>query len=377
MPDPRPEPPLSPNHERFLWDVMRSRNTLLALFDGLPHSVYIVDPDYRLIAVNQASSLTAAGRPPQALVGRVCYQALYARQEPCVGCRMGETLAGGLITRRTERRREADDRVSEWEISTYPIHDEAGAVGQVIVFGEDVTEKRRLEASLAQAEKLAALGQLAAGVAHEINNPLAAIIANTQLLQRELPADNADWQESLDLIARAGDRAQRVVRGLLDLARQEAYEFSTTDVNQSLDHAIALIQHQLVAGAITLIREYALDLPLIAASRDHLQGVWLNLMLNARDALKGKPGEIRVTTRRQDDAVMVAIADTGEGIAPEKLARIFEPFFTTKAPGRGTGLGLSVVHRIVQQHGGQITAESQMGKGTTFVVRLPLDAAEA
>jgi two-component system NtrC family sensor kinase len=291
---------------------------------------------------------------------------------------VGETLFGGQRTHRTERRGERDgarhgQAPTEWEISTYPIRDENNQPAQAIVFEQDVTEKRRLEASLAQSEKLAAVGQLAAGVAHEINNPLAAILANTQLLQRELSPEDAR-QESVDLIARAGDRAVRVVRNLLDFARQDQYELAPTDVNDTLRSAVALVEHQLRVNSVTLTADLAPDLPLIQASRDHLQGVWINLLLNARDALAGRKGEITVTTSRQGNEIQVAVADTGQGIPPERLTRIFEPFYTTKDPGHGTGLGLSLCHRVVKQHGGHIRVDSRVGHGTVFTVILPASA---
>ncbi len=371
--------------EASRWEVMRSRSTLLALFDGIPNPIYIVDRDYKLIAVNKTCARSARPAPdhpprglrhealvrptPQELVGRLCYRALYGRSQPCPGCRIAETLATGQSTHRRERRDEGDEQTSEWEISTYPINNERAQTVQVIVFGQDVTEKRRLEASLFQSEKLAAIGQLAAGVAHEINNPLAAIIANTQLLQRDLPKDSEAF-ESVELIARAGDRAMRVVRSLLDFARQEHYEFALIDLNESIEQALALIQHQM--HSVVLVRDLAPDLPPIPASQDHLQGVWLNLLLNARDALNGSGGEVRVITRQADEAVEVIIADTGSGISPEKLSRIFEPFYTTKGPGRGTGLGLAVCHRIIKQHGGHIHVESHLKQGTKFTVTLPI-----
>jgi signal transduction histidine kinase len=372
-------------------EVTRSRSTLMALFDGIPNPIYIIDRDYKLVAVNKASAQKARpegpprldggsgghasasdrGRMPRELVGRLCYQALYGRTEPCVGCRVMETMSTGQINHRTERRVEDADQTSEWEISTYPIRSEGQLPGQVIVFEQDVTEKRRLEASLAQSEKLAAIGQLAAGVAHEINNPLAAIIANSQLLHRELP-QNPDWQESVDLIARAGERAQRVVRGLLDFARQERYDFDFTDVNASIESAAGLIQHQLVSHAVTLRSDLEPDLPRIQASYDHLQSVWLNLLMNAVDALNHAPGEVRVSTRQHDDYVHVSIVDTGMGIPAERLARIFEPFYTTKSPGRGTGLGLAMSQQIIKHHCGQIRVLSRVGQGTSFTVILPI-----
>ena len=378
-------------------EVMRSRNTLQALFDGIPHPMYIVDREYRLVAVNLASASRAqafvrpsnpepapgGGAAPsasdsaephlkaseperQALLGHLCYQALFGQARPCAGCRMAETLALGKSTQRTERRQEADEQVSEWEISTHPIFDENSQTLQVIILNQDVTEKRRLEASLTQSEKLAA------GVAHEINNPLSAIIANTQLLQRDLPPDD-ERQESLELIGKAGDRALRVVRNLLDFARQERYDFSATDVNDTLRSALDLIEHQFRTHSINLYCQLAPDLPLIQASHDHLQGVWLNLLLNARDAFAGRGGEIRLTSARQGEEVRVTVADTGTGIPPEKLSRIFEPFYTTKQAGQGTGLGLSLCQRVVRQHGGRILVESQLGRGTAFTVILPVN----
>lgn len=364
--------------EASRWEMLRSRSTLQALFDGLPAPIYIVDRDYNLVALNAAGARVARASEENVsaetlaqLLGRRCHVALFNRAEPCPGCRVADTFYSGHGTHRAERRWEADGQAAEWEISTYPIRDESSQTVQAIVFGQDVTEKRRLENSLAQSEKLAAMGQLAAGVAHEINNPLSAIIANTQLLQRDLPPED-DRQESVDLIARAGERALRVVRNLLDFARQDKYELTPTDINDTLENALALVQHQLATQSIRLLTDLAADLPRVEASRDHLQGVWLNLLLNARDALNDQSGEIRVTSRRVGNELHVTVADTGMGITPEKLPRIFEPFYTTKAPGRGTGLGLAMCHRIVKQHGGHIRVDSRVGQGTLFTIILPL-----
>jgi two-component system NtrC family sensor kinase len=357
---------LEANH----WQLLRSRNTLRALFDSIPTSIYIVDRKYNLAAINlNRSNLTVS--PPNELVGRRCYEALYGREDVCADCRIVETLFGGRSTARTRRHWKTDEDPQEWDISTYPISDEAGNTLQAIVLEQDVTEKRRLEATLAQSEKLAAVGQLAAGLAHEINNPLTAIIANAQILQRELPPED-DKQELVDLIARAGDRATRVVRNLLDLARKEQYEFAPTDLNESIRKALALLQHEFVSRSVRMVIELAPDLPQIKASENHLQGVWVNLITNAMDALEAEPNEIRILTRRQGNEVRVTVSDSGKGMAPERLSRIFEPFYTTKGPGRGTGLGLSVCHRVLKQHGGRIIVDSQLGIGTQFTVVLPV-----
>jgi two-component system NtrC family sensor kinase len=207
-------------------------------------------------------------------------------------------------------------------------------------------------------------------VAHEINNPLTAIIANAQILHRELPA-NSDLQESVDLIARAGARATQVVRNLLDFARKEEYHLGVTDLNETLERALELVQHEILARGIHLEFNPDPNLAPILASQDHLQSVWLNLLLNAIDSLDKTPAEIRITTLRIGHEIHVQVADNGKGIPSDRLTRIFEPFYTTKAAGRGTGLGLSVSHRIIRQHGGRIGVESQMGVGSTFTVVLP------
>lgn len=355
--------------EVMRWQLMNSRNVLRALFDSIPASIYIIDRKYSLGAVNLHRA-RRTGLPPKQLVGRRCYQALYQLDDPCPDCRVLDTLFGGENTVRTRRHWESDFEPQEWEISTYPILDEQELVTQAILLEQDVTEKRRLEATLAQSEKLAAVGQLAAGLAHEINNPLTAIIANAQLLQRELPQED-DKQELVDLIARAGARANQVVRNLLDLARKEHYDFTPVDVNETIRKALKFLHHEFTSRAIELVFEPHESSLLVIASQDHLQGVWLNLLTNAMDALENERKIIQVTTRPAGDEIHIIVTDSGKGIPPQNLPHIFEPFYTTKAPGRGTGLGLSVCHRVIKQHGGRILVESQAEVGTQFTVILP------
>lgn len=352
-------------------ELQRSRDTLRALFDSAPTSMYIIDADYALLAVNRGRA-SLAGDIPQRLVSRRCYTALFQRSEPCQGCRVGETFTSRYNTVRIEQRKLPKDGAVEFEISSYPIYNEAGQVIQAILFEEDVSEKRHLEASLAQAEKLAAIGQLAAGVAHEINNPLTAVIANAQLLQRALGDKDKDLSEMALMIQQAGERAAGVVGELLDLSRQERIDVAPVDVNATLRKALALAQPRLTASGIRLELTPQSGLPAVDANADRLTGVWLNLLINALDAIEGEGGVIRVATRLDGSQVLVTVSDNGPGIQPEQLGRVFEPFFTTKDPGRGTGLGLSISHRVIRQTGGDIRAESQPGVGTTFMVVLPV-----
>jgi two-component system NtrC family sensor kinase len=351
------------------WELLASHNFLSALFDHLPTSIYIIDQDYNLLAVNK-SRLQQTGVSTADLVGQVCFRALFGRSEPCLDCRVRETLLTGEVMQRNDRRRNSGNELTEWEVSAYPIRNDQGKPVQAILLETDVTEKRRLEAILTQSEKLAAVGQLAAGVAHEINNPLTAIIANAQILHRDLPPDS-DMQESVDLILRAGARAAQVVRNLLDFARKEDYRLRRTDINETLELALELVRHELVARNVVLEMDLDPGLPTILASADHLQGVWLNLLLNAIDSLDKSPPKIGIASRKVDGELHVTISDNGKGILAENIDRIFEPFFTTKAPGRGTGLGLSVSQRIVKQHAGYFRVESQAGEGSAFTVVLP------
>jgi signal transduction histidine kinase len=305
--------PDAPPYKQLNSELLGTYGISRALFDNLPAGLYIIDPAYRLLAVNTSRAQRAA-KPVEALVGQVCYQALFNRQEPCLECRVQATFLKGHITQRNERWRSSAEKAAEettdWDISSYPVLDEQGRVTQAILYEQDITEKRRLEAILAQSEKLAAVGQLAAGVAHEINNPLTAIIANAQILHRELPQDS-DLQESVDLIARAGARAAQVVRNLLDFARKEEHHLGLTDVNETLEKALELVQHELVARGVHLDFDPDLNLPPLLASADNLQSVWLNLLLNAIDSLDKTPGQIRIGSRKLGDEIHVQVADNG------------------------------------------------------------------
>jgi two-component system NtrC family sensor kinase len=258
-------------------------------------------------------------------------------------------------------------------LATYPILDNQRRASRVIVMRREVTEQRRLEASLAQAEKLAAVGQLAAGVAHEINNPLTAIIANAQFLTEDL-SPMSDSYQSAQLVARAGERAARVVRRLLDFARQEELDCQPLDVNDSLREAMTLMEPQLASSGIRLVTHLEPNLAPVNGSPDHILGIWLNLLINALDALDGRNGErvIEIHSQRLEEFVQVSIIDNGPGIPADQLPHIFHPFYTTKAPGKGTGLGLSTSYLTVEQHGGRIDVISEPGQGTALIVKLPI-----
>jgi len=225
-------------------------------------------------------------------------------------------------------------------------------------------------------EKLASMGQLSAGVAHELNNPLGTILLFSDLLHKEMAEDDprrADLRRIIDETR----RCKIIVADLLNFARQQEVLAQETDLNRLLEQALEAVQHQPTFGGVHIVRQLAGELPLLEADPAQLQQVFVNLLNNAAEAMPDG-GTITVTTRPGEDASLQAcIADTGCGIPRENLGRMFTPFFTTKAPGGGMGLGLSIVYGIIKMHRGQITVESEVGRGTTFTVTLPLRLARA
>lgn len=355
-------------------ELQVSHNRLQAVINGILNPIYTIDKDYGLMAVNKhkADQLQTT---PESLAGRTCYRAFFNRRSPCEHCLAADMLAQRQPQHWSVRWVGDDHLPQEWDVHAYPLPEShSGAPSGVIVW-QDRTEERRLENSLLQAGKLAAIGQLAAGVAHEINNPLTAINANSQMLKMVIARED-DKYEAVDLIAKAGARATNVVRGLLDFARQNQYSFESGDVNSSIQQALRLVAYQLRSADIEVEHELGERLPQVRASWDHLKTVWLNLLINARDAVVVRPGprKIEIETRLavSGDHVQVLVTDNGIGMSPAEAAHIFEPFYTTKEPGQGTGLGLATSQRIIQQHGGDIEVVSQQGKGATFIVRLPV-----
>jgi len=258
-------------------------------------------------------------------------------------------------------------------LATTPLRDADGAVAGTIVLVEDISTRVQLEEQLQISEKMASIGLLAAGVAHEVNTPLTGISSFTQMLLDGAAPDDPRTKV-LEKIERQTFRAAKIVNGLLNLARPAQVESGAVDVNVVVNDVLALLDHQFRTGKIQVRKELVQNAPIVQGIEYKLQQVFLNLFLNARDAMP-KGGWLSVVTRAEGGDVVVEIADTGLGIPPEQLSRIYDPFFTTKALGKGTGLGLSITYGIVQEHGGTITCDSAVGQGTRFALRLPLSAA--
>ncbi|NMC86397.1 MAG: GHKL domain-containing protein [Anaerolineaceae bacterium] len=350
--------------------LLNSRNTLRTLFDNIPESFYIVDEFFTLIAINQ-SRADRAGQPPQKLVGQKCYEQLFQLNAPCPGCLVQKTLQNNRADVRRMHYLQRDNSNLEWEIHTYPVPPVEGKLRQVILLEQNITEKRKLEAELIQSEKLAAVGQLAAGIAHDINNPLTSIIANSQMLIADIPEDMADLLHSARLIELAGTKATQVVKNLLSTARKEEFTFEPIDLNENIQSSLMLLSHEFISRNINICFDRGYEMPMIMASDNHLQSVWTNLIMNSIEAISGETGKVTISSQFDGSNFIVKVEDDGNGIPNECIGQIFEPFFTTKRSEEGTGLGLTSVRRIVQAHNGQIMVESEEGKGTTFMVVLP------
>jgi two-component system, NtrC family, sensor kinase len=254
-------------------------------------------------------------------------------------------------------------------VSITPLVSKSGErIGRLLLF-DDVTQRERLEEQMTQTEKLTSLGLLAAGVAHEVNTPLAVISNYIQMLGKQMP-DGDPRQAIIEKIVKQTFRASEIVNNLLNFSRTSATEIVDIDVNRVVEETLSLVAHPLKTSQIQVVRQLGETLPAVRGSANKLQQVFLNLFLNARDAMPGG-GMLEVRTTAHNGSVEVEIVDTGAGIAREHIHRIFDPFFTTKASGRGTGLGLSVSYGIIKEHSGKIDVRSTVGKGTSFHVELP------
>jgi two-component system NtrC family sensor kinase len=239
-----------------------------------------------------------------------------------------------------------------------------------LVLLDDITQRVRLEDQMVQTEKLTSLGLLAAGVAHEVNTPLAVISNYIQMLAKQIPADDPR-QRTIERIVKQTFRASEIVNNLLNFSRTGGAEPVEVDLNSVLEETLILVQHPFKTARVNVVKSYTEKLPPVLGSTTRLQQVFLNLFMNARDAMPGG-GMLEVRTGAHNGSVEIEVTDTGAGIPPEHLHRIFDPFFTTKPSGRGTGLGLSVSYGIIKEHAGKVDVRSTPGKGTSFRLEFPV-----
>jgi signal transduction histidine kinase len=359
-------------------ELERKQRQVQAILDGIADIVALVSPDYRIRTVNNSFYMVYESAEP---LNDLCYKIFREREEPCPVCPLREALKRKRVCRQNAIIT-INGRNRHFEITASPLSNAGGAPRDIILVKRDVTLEKEYQEKYYHAEKMATIGLLAAGVAHEINNPLAAIRGFTQGLQRRLPqleqvgVDEAlkeDYREYLDIIHKECRRCADIVQSLLTFSPRKFPEFCRVDMNKLVENVMRLLHHrlkQLPPNIISLALAH--DLPTIRGNPAELEQVILNLVLNALDAVDGTEGEIVLRTRSKDDGwIVLEVTDNGLGIDADNMNKLFEPFFTTKPQGQGVGIGLSTCYHILQSHGGKITVDSALGEGAVFTAILP------
>jgi two-component system NtrC family sensor kinase len=330
----------------------------------------IITKDYKIVRANLALA-RIADKDIKTIIGKKCYTSFAGRRSVCEGCPVKSALRKKFHCSSRLQQYLCDH---DYIANAFPFRDEVDKKQSIVVHYRDITEEKRLQQELIQQEKMAAIGMLAGGVAHEINNPLGGIIAFSQLIKRDLSEDDALFADIKE-IESAAMRCKKIVQDLLDFSRiSEGKEKQLLDVNTLIEKVIPLVKMEIRSLNIELETNAQQLLPKVYGNAGRLEQVILNLLTNACHSMK-KGGFLRINTHadfsKEKPVVCIEISDTGCGISKEEISRIFDPFYTTKRPGEGTGLGLSISYKIIRDHGGKIIVKSQRNKGTTFNIYLP------
>ena len=354
---------------RLYKEVSKGKQEWEATFKGVPDPIFLIDKGYNILRHN-LKDLEVALDAEEFGEKTKCYKVLWNRSTPCESCSLQEVHQTGRGVYR-----QIQNEGAVFDAFYYPLVDTAGEIYAVILHMKDVTKKVKMEAQLMHSTKLVAIGEMAAGVAHELNSPMTVIIGTAQMMQRDMGKDDprGEW---LDDIISCGMRCKKIIQNLLSFSRQGQFSLIPTNVNEQVEKVLSLIHYQINRNSIQIIKDLDAKLPAIMANGHQLQQVVINLLLNARDALEECDGEkvIHIITSVQDQKwVVISVKDNGCGIQPDSLTKIFNPFYTSKEASKGTGLGLSVSLGIAQSHGGTIEVESQPGVGSAFRFKLPLN----
>jgi two-component system, NtrC family, sensor kinase len=342
------------------------------IIDSLPVGLYVIDRDYRITVWNRKRETGMQGVSREDAIGRTIFEILHRQPAEVLRREFDEVFATGrLQIFQMESRASGETRT--FRISKIPMQLGDGPVTHVITVGEDITDWREAQDRFSQAEKLAAIGTLAAGIMHEINNPLATIAACAESLEFSEPDLSAPLRDGLRLIQSEVRRCKGITDSLLDFSRPKSADKSLVDPNAAIERTLFILKHH--SRFKKLMVELDLDRtigPVVLANEEQLVQVFMSLLLNAMDAMRER-GTVELRTRWGDGArtILAEVVDHGEGIRRADLPKIFEPFFTTKPPGRGTGLGLSICYAIVAEHGGRIEVDSTPGEGSVFRIVLP------
>ena len=356
--------------ENLVETISRGKMAWQSTFDVITDPVMIIDNDYNVTRANKALA-EVRGHDVRTIIGKKCYEVLAGYSEPCPRCPVKKTLED-----HQPHSAELQPFPSghHYYVNTYSMSEESSARQEFVLHYRNITEEKELHKRLFQSEKMAAVGTLAGGIAHEINNPLGAILAFTQLVLEEIDTDHPSAKD-LQEIEAATKRCRRIVKDLLNFSRQSYDEKPTpVDLNDVISKSMAMVEINTKNTPVDITVEKASQLPKVQGHFHKLQQVLLNLVSNAVDAMKDSGGKVVISTGvdGQQGAVLLTVRDTGPGISDDIQTKIFDPYFTTKGQGEGTGLGLSITYKIVQEHKGSIDLDSELGSGTEFSISFPI-----
>jgi PAS domain S-box-containing protein len=354
--------------------LQAEKNKLQSLIDAMEDDLSIQDKSYNIIYQNESSKVNHGDR-----LGEKCYRTYEGRNKICRGCPVEKAFEDGKSHTSERKVVTLSGEVAFFENTANPIINAGGEMVACLEVGRNITERKRAEEreqemqrELLLSSRLAAIGELAAGVAHQINNPLTGVLGFSQRLLKK--STDQETKQDLKIIYTEAERAAKVVQNLLTFARRRQPHKQYSDINEILESALELRSYELKTSNIEVITNLAAKLPEIMLDFFQLQEVFLNLILNAEQALTEahNGGNLTIKTEERKGYIRTTFTDDGPGIPAERLDNIFDPFYTTKAEKGGTGLGLSICHGIITEHGGKIYAKSKPGKGATFFVELPL-----
>lgn len=332
-------------------------------FNSITDLISIHDKDFRIVKANRALA-QRLNTTTDKLKGKECWEIFHNSDGACPNCPHGKTL-----TTMTPATLEVEYPTlgGIFLTTTFPVFNGKGDLVGTIHVAKDITEHKGFQEKLIQSEKMSAMGQMAAGIAHEINNPLNSILGYATYLLETM--DGPSGREEMERIAMAAARCRNTVRRFLDFARETPERLESVNVRGMVEDTLSMLHHHISSQGVKVINGVEPGL-LINANKGQIEEVFINIILNACDAMIDE-GELFIEAHRESPWIKIRIADTGCGISEESLHRIFDPFFTTKEPGKGTGLGLAVSHTIIRNHGGSIDCQSAVGAGTTFTITLP------
>ncbi|MDP2754452.1 MAG: ATP-binding protein, partial [Nitrospirota bacterium] len=346
--------------------IEKTKKSLQAIFDGIEDGISVINKEYEIIRANKAILNIFGKGDFSEILGRKCFNEYYQRNTICDNCPAERTFKEGTPSQRIKISREIGKRKTILNESTFPIKGEDNNVIQVIEYIKDITDVVELEDQLLYSERLAGVGKLAAGIAHEIRNPLSNIKAAAQLCLKKYELDEK-IRKHLKIILKSSEKVNKVTRDLLNLAKPRDVSFTIGSADKVINSTCDLVNARCLKQHIRLTKRLQRGLPQIFLDEKLLEETFLNFMLNALDAMP-KGGRLAITAYYDHDAeeILISFVDSGYGISEDNFSRIFDPFFTTKKDG--TGLGLSLALQIIELHTGKIHIESKPDYGTEVMV---------